>query len=131
MPIRPRRLPEVPAASLSDIAFLLLVFFIATTIFPTEKGLALLLPTGAHRTTVPRDQVVCIHVSADGTLQWDDAVVLAPDLRRRIVERLEERPNTIFKIDTESEAAYAAFVEVLDQAFLGGAERISVSLARP
>ncbi|MEZ4653170.1 MAG: hypothetical protein R3E12_06070 [Candidatus Eisenbacteria bacterium] len=34
-----RPLGDLSQASLSDIAFLLLVFFIATTIFPTEGSL--------------------------------------------------------------------------------------------
>lgn len=35
---------EIPSASLSDIVFLLLIFFLVTTSIDTEKGLDLVLP---------------------------------------------------------------------------------------
>ncbi|MGB9590400.1 MAG: ExbD/TolR family protein, partial [Candidatus Hydrothermia bacterium] len=35
---------EIPTASMADIAFLLIIFFMVTTVFAREKGLKLLLP---------------------------------------------------------------------------------------
>ncbi|HKK28077.1 MAG TPA: biopolymer transporter ExbD, partial [Gemmatimonadota bacterium] len=35
---------EIPTASLADIAFLLLIFFLTTTVFNEERGLPIVLP---------------------------------------------------------------------------------------
>ena len=35
---------EIPTSSMADIAFLLLIFFLVTTTFPKDKGLAVVLP---------------------------------------------------------------------------------------
>jgi biopolymer transport protein ExbD len=40
----PRATPEIPNASMADIAFLLLVFFLVTTTIPNNKGLSIALP---------------------------------------------------------------------------------------
>ena len=35
---------SIPTSSMADIAFLLLVFFLVTTVFPKDRGLAIALP---------------------------------------------------------------------------------------
>ena len=35
---------EIPTSSMADIAFLLLVFFLVTTVFDEERGLPIVLP---------------------------------------------------------------------------------------
>ncbi|MDZ7646374.1 MAG: biopolymer transporter ExbD [Cytophagales bacterium] len=40
----PRSTPDIPNASMADIAFLLLVFFLVTTTMPNNRGLSIALP---------------------------------------------------------------------------------------
>ncbi|MBN1924281.1 MAG: biopolymer transporter ExbD, partial [Prolixibacteraceae bacterium] len=40
----PRKLPEIPSASLADIAFMLLIFFLVTTTMDVDSGLERRLP---------------------------------------------------------------------------------------
>ena len=38
---RERPSDEIPTSSMADIAFLLLIFFLVTTVFPKDKGLSI------------------------------------------------------------------------------------------
>ena len=40
---------EIPTASMADIAFLLLIFFLITTVFDEEKGLPIVCPRPRRR----------------------------------------------------------------------------------
>ena len=49
---------EVPTSSMADIAFLLLIFFLVTTTFPKDKGLAIVLPEQGEETEVSQRNIL-------------------------------------------------------------------------
>jgi biopolymer transport protein ExbD len=50
----------IPSASMADVAFLLLIFFISTTVLNIEEGLTLVLPPkGGAKKQVSRQDVWC------------------------------------------------------------------------
>ncbi|MCA9755108.1 MAG: biopolymer transporter ExbD [Candidatus Eisenbacteria bacterium] len=126
-----QQLGEISQASLSDIAFLLLVFFIATTIFPTEQGIPLILP-GATATTkqINRKNVMVITVDAAGQVFVDDQAFPLKGLKDEVKRRTGENPNLVVSIETSPDAKYEAMVDVLDEVKLANAERISIKMFR-
>lgn len=51
-----RKVPEINAGSMADIAFLLLVFFLVTTTIQTDAGLSVLLPPYEENPQEPKKQ---------------------------------------------------------------------------
>ena len=71
---KPRRsaTQEINSSSMSDIAFLLLVFFLVTTTISLDKGIGLVLPADGNELEVNRKNIVGILVDASGRILMDD-----------------------------------------------------------
>ena len=66
---------EIPSASLSDIVFLLLIFFLVTTSIDTEKGLDLVLPPWNEETIdIPKKNITNLTIRFWWFLAYKDPV---------------------------------------------------------
>ena len=126
---RARVTDEIPASSMADIAFLLLVFFIATTIFDVEQGITLLLPgVGGKTTKVNPKNVMRITTDASGSIYIDGDPVQADQVKDITVTRLEENPKLIVSIESHPQSRYGAMIIVLDEVKLAKAPVISLRI---
>src|SRR5467141_1664183 len=53
-----------------DVAFLLLIFFMVTTVFRTPKAVEINLPPKDLNVQVPESKTMSIRILADGRLYW-------------------------------------------------------------
>jgi biopolymer transport protein ExbD len=119
--------PEISQASTADIAFLLLIFFISTTVFEQEFGMQVVLPgLGGKSVKVRRDNVLTIHAAADGAFYIEDAPIALREIRTRVEGELEGNDQLIISIETDGEAAYERMIDVLDEVKAAGAPRFSI-----
>ncbi len=57
---------EIPTASMADIAFLLIVFFMLTTVFTANKGIEYGIPKKEKNATIKPEESIYIHIKKDG-----------------------------------------------------------------
>jgi len=129
MRIRRPRMPaaEIPQASQADIAFLLLIFFIATTEIGAEFGLQMILPgLGGKSAQVKRENVLTITADAAGGVYVRNEAIALRELRNVIEGELAGNPNLIVSIETDGDARYELMVDVLDEVKLAQAPRFSI-----
>ena len=121
---------RIPTSSTADIAFLLLVFFLVTTVFPKDAGLSLVLPQGV--TPVNPTNVIHLLIEPSGMvgIRWGASENTQPvrtqdisDLWRR---QAAQNPNLIAAIGTHPDASYGRMIDVLDQLTEAGAQRVSL-----
>jgi biopolymer transport protein ExbD len=131
---RQRPHDAIPTSSMADVAFLLLVFFLVTTVFPKDKGLALVLPDG--ETPVSQANVLHLLVGATGVVevrlgespqsQLVDAGAIAALWRGHVAAN----PYLIAAVKTGPDVPYGRAIDVLDQLQVAGASRISLQALR-
>jgi len=123
---------EIPTASLADIAFLLLVFFLTTTVFNEEKGLPIVLPEQSEEQDVSPKNLIFFIVQPDGRVivrrgeSEQEQTVGYNQIAGILRQELAANPNLIAAIQTDPDAPYRHMVNVLDEVKLAGAERISL-----
>lgn len=124
---RKERDVEIPNSAMSDIAFLLLIFFLVTTSLDLDKGLQLVLPAKGQGKPIPKKNIASLLINATGEVLLDDAEIKVPEIKEAIKLRLAENDKLIVSIKTDRNTKYQAFVSVLDQVQLAEAPRISIA----
>ena len=128
---------EIPTASTSDIAFLLIIFFMATTKFDVKEGIKLVLPATAPAGTeqtetisLGEDKMTRIQINADATITLNKEAprpIQSNELDIIIDQKLKLNDQMIFKVITDREAQYKEMVRVVDRLKAKKAEKISLS----
>lgn len=122
---RKRSVAEIPTVSMADIAFLLIVFFMTTTIFSREKGLKMLLPEKGETVKIRKENIMEILVNPYGEVLIEDEKLALPQLREKIEKALGINESLVFAVKISSKAPYKVAIDVLDELKLAKATRIS------
>ena len=111
---------EIPSSSMADIAFLLLVFFLVTTAFSTEKGMQLQLPEWESlEAKVSSSNMLKIHVMSNGQVEVgykaQKDIIPVPNIAGYVMTELSKNPDLICSVLTDDNANYAMMIDVLDE----------------
>ncbi len=123
---------DIPTSSMADIAFLLLVFFLVTTVFEEEKGLPIVLPEKSEQVEVSQKNVLHLVIRPDGLIEVkrgeSPSIQTARANEIAAIWRIEVAQNEhlIAAVKTDPTAPYKHMINVLDQLQTAGAVRISL-----
>ncbi len=123
-----KKKPEtsIPTASMSDIAFLLLLFFMVSTVFVKERGIkGVHLPQAVTIKKIPRNNAATIYVSKSGTISIDDFNVSIPDVQYKMYQKKAENFNTIACFRTDKDTNYGIMSDIMNQLRLADVLRVS------
>ncbi|MBD3368139.1 MAG: biopolymer transporter ExbD [Candidatus Eisenbacteria bacterium] len=116
---------RIPTSSMADIAFLLIIFFMVTTIFKLEQGLAITLPRSEAGEKIPREKVAHIWIDRNGTISIDDLIIDVQDIEPMILRKIRENPALIVSFNTDEDASYQVVNLAMDRLKLANALRVS------
>jgi len=122
----------IPTSSMADIAFLLLIFFIVTTVFvefrpeyPPE------LPQAESIDPLKnRRNLTYLWISPDGIIQIDADLVNLDQVAAKIHEKLLANPKLIILIKSDEDTRYGVVSDVIEELRRAQALRIAFS-AKP
>ncbi len=122
--------PIVPTASMADIAFLLIIFFMLTTSFSPDRT-SVELPDSIKRNEVTKDPAI-VAITLDGTVLFSDGerdsevVANMQELRAQIDQVLKQIPAKEFVVKADRGVLYKHIDQVLDELRGAGARNIGL-----
>jgi biopolymer transport protein ExbD len=117
---------EIDLTPMLDVVFILLIFFIVTSVFVTEAGIDVNKPDAS--TALPRSQdLILIAVSGDGQIWIDGEQIDGRFVRSRFERRLAETPNASVVIQGDEAAENQHVLRILEAARDANITSVSIS----
>ena len=115
-----------------DVAFLLLIFFMVTTVFRRPQALEMTIPAEKAEQEIPEQNVLQIRVTKDEQLYWNigfetPALVSVSELHTVVGDLRSKNPALAGVIKIHREAPYHWMVDILDEITMGQLTRYSLA----
>lgn len=106
--------PQIPTASMPDIVFMLLLFFMVTTVFKEFTGLNVFLPSAKQIEKLPsKRHVTYLWVDREGRISIDDKMVEMNQVAMLMYQKRVDNPRVIvsMKIDQQTDMGIVSDVQ--------------------
>ncbi len=118
---------DINISPMIDMVFILLIFFIVTTVFVEEQGIEADRPQpGANNPNEENNEPIKLHISANGQLWCGNDEISIQAVRSKVGELLRKAKVPVI-IEVEENVPSGKMVTVIDEARLGGADKVLVT----
>ena len=120
---------SIPTASLPDIIFMLLIFFmVATTLREVDVKVQYTLPSARSIEKIDNKRIVSyVWVGRDGRIQIDDNIVLLPEIQQIAAMKRQSIPQVIMSLRIDQGSRMGIVTDIQQQLRKGDALRINYS----
>jgi biopolymer transport protein ExbD len=122
----PSKGEDINMSPLIDMVFILLIFFIVTTVFVEETGVEITKPEAATQMDLERNSIL-IAITANGNVVYGGREIGINGVRAQVRRLVQEDPRMPVIIQADESVPTRTLVRVLDEAKLGGAISVSIS----
>ena len=117
---------EINLSPMIDCIFILLIFFIVTTVFVEEQGLQVSKPDAAAVSSAEKKENVVLEITQQNKVLLNDKEIGLADIATQVKAKVSD-PETPVMIRAHEKSAHGVFVGVWDAAKRGGAVQLSFS----
>lgn len=117
------------AISLTDIIFLLLVFFLLSSTFVLQPGIKVQLPT-TTTADISSEKSIVISLTRDGAIYLNDELVNSVELGARLRQMVLNVGNPIVAFRTDKASTIDQLIQVMDIAKSAGADKFMIVTAQ-
>ncbi len=118
--------PEITMAPLVDVVFLLLIFFMVTTVFPENDGLLIEKPSSENSASLNNENFI-IKLDRQGIAYIEEHPVTSDDIKRLLELELASKVQLAVTIHADRRATTESLIDVIDAAKAGGARELGIA----
>lgn len=115
-------------SSMSDIAFLLIIFFMISSAFMFREGINLILPDSSKSITMKSSDLFFIKLKKDSTIEVEKHKIEIPMLKDKLKEFISRVEDGAVIIQVEAQTEYSAVIDVIDSVRSSGAHKLSIKM---
>lgn len=115
----------IPTASMADITFLLIIFFMVGTVFNVEKGIEMNLPQSTVQQDISEENVI-ISIDSSEKLYLDGEPVELAALGQGVLEKVTASPDSFVLVKSDKGVKYSIVIDVLDELLQVGITNIAL-----
>ncbi len=118
----------VPMASMADIAFLLIIFFMVSSVFSVDRGLLIELPETTVREAVDLREIV-LSVSSEGEVLADGKPLELSAIGPYVIEARRGNPRRPVVVRSDRRVAYGTIADIMDELLQAGVRDVALPTA--
>ena len=122
---------ELNLTPMIDAVFLLLIFFMTTTVFIKASQLQIVLPEAQHFDQLKSEKKLNLRISGEGKLEINSQLVGMADLRGWLQRERIRTGSTTLIITADSDAPHGFVIDAIEMATMAGVEKIDVEIDEP
>lgn len=117
---------DINISPLIDMVFILLIFFIVTTVFVEETGVEVTKPQAASQIQLEKNSIL-IAITANNNVVYGGRDVGINGVRGLVKRLVTDEPNMPVIIQADENVPTRTLVRVIDEAKLAGANSVNIS----
>lgn len=122
---------ELNLTPMIDAVFLLLIFFMTTTVFVKATQLRISLPDAVHYDKLKAEKKLNLRISEEGKIEINGQLVVMPDLAGWLERERIRTGSTTLIITADAGAAHGYVIDAMEMATMAGVEKIDVETQEP
>ena len=117
---------EINISPLIDMVFILLIFFIVTTVFVEETGVEVTKPQAASQIQLEKNSIL-IAITANNNVVYGGRDIGVNGVRGVVKRLIQDDPKMPVIIQADENVPTRILVRVIDEAKLAGANSVNIS----
>jgi biopolymer transport protein ExbD len=122
---------DLNLSSVSDIVFLMLIYFMVVCIFQQDIGLPFVLPAEQQQTEIVKireSNIAELVIDSNNNISLDDTPIAVHHIKDVLIDRLKANPKLVVMLKTHPDADYGTMVDVLDEVRLADCKKMALKL---